>query len=304
MSRASSCCGFINTTEQQFSAKSQANMLQNGVNVSISVAPRSGPRVESIIDDYVCIHGEATDSLEREVRLGMFRDQQAKMLPPNIKVPSRKRVLKYLSTIYSHSGSITLAIKSLFKPGSWTSSGGSFKLASDIGLNFEEILEETSEEYGSASFLEIGAGLGGFHRSERSDHGSIKSLYDKLCVQKQLDVTFHFTNLTKWHNELPTKVFEYPGVLGSTVSILAPRCNRFDVVYSQCAVYFDPNIVSFIRQISELVRPSTKGGLVVFNAKTVDVERICIAAERSFLESVLSKNLGGMNGTLLVFRKR
>jgi len=279
-------------------------MLQNGVHMSISVSPRSSLYFESIIGDYVRIHGEATGSLEREIRLGIFRDQQARMLPPNIKVPSRKRFLRYFSTIYSHSGSITQAIKSLFKPGSWTSSGGSFKLASDIGLNFEEILEETSAEYGSANFLEIGAGLGGFHKCEQSNYSSIKSLYDNLCLQKHLDVTFHFTNLTKWHNELPTRVIEHPGVLGSTVSILAMQCNRFDVVYSQCAVYFDPNIVSFIRQISELVRPSTKGGLVVFNAKTIDADDIRTAAERALLETILSKDLGGMNGTLLVFRKR
>ncbi len=221
-----------------------------------------------ILSDYVNIHGSSNNVLERELLLGIKRDVQARILPPNVRVPPRKSIIDYIGTVYAHTGSLKTAINSWFNPGSWTSSGGSFKLAADNGFNFDEILYDVCTEFGSAKFLEIGAGYAGFHSHDLSNSDSIKKLYDSLRVDQGLDITFHFTNLTRWHRDLPDGVFEHPGVVGSTVSILSEICEEIDVVYSQCAVYFDPNVVSFVEQIEKLMRHSRKGGLVIFNAKT------------------------------------
>lgn len=262
-----------------------------------------GDYVNQILDDYVAIHGAGSEFLRREIALGVSRDHQARRLPPNVKIPSRRYVLSYLRTIYAHSGSLSVALQSWLKPGSWTSSGGSFRLAVENGVDFAKVLAAVCEETGAAAFLEIGAAYGGFAESNGSSSNSIKSLYEALRVEQQLNVDFHFTNLTRWHTSLPDGIFEHPGIAASTISRLAGTCNHFDVVYSQCATYFDTNVASFVHQIAGLVRESTYGGLIAFNAKPEDFGVICRAALDVELNVVFHKEIGGMNGDFLVLKK-
>src|SRR3989344_6186068 len=80
--------------------------------------------------------------LEREIALGVFRDIQAQRLPPNVRVPPRSRPLEYLTTVHDELGSWVHAIETYLTPGSWTSSGGSFKLAEDAGYDIPAFLIE------------------------------------------------------------------------------------------------------------------------------------------------------------------
>src|SRR3989338_409042 len=75
------------------------------------------------------------DFLIREIDMGLYRDIQAQRLPPNVKVPSRKKPIEYVNTMYKNTGNLKTSLVSLFSPGSWTSSGGSFKLAEDADYN-------------------------------------------------------------------------------------------------------------------------------------------------------------------------
>ena len=76
--------------------------------------------------------------LRNQVQMGVIRDIQAQRMLPNVPVPSRRNVLKYLDTVHQNTGSLQLAVRSWLSSGSWTSSGGSFKLAEDAGYDLAE----------------------------------------------------------------------------------------------------------------------------------------------------------------------
>ncbi|MDG5469355.1 hypothetical protein P9J64_13585 [Deltaproteobacteria bacterium IMCC39524] len=253
---------------------------------------------------------ELSETLEKEIRLGLKRDLQAQKIPPNTPVPRRKNIIKYLCVVSKASGSPIHAFKSLLSPGSWTSSGGSFKLAEDCGYNITDILLEiTSSREGkkACNYLEIGAGYAGFLSKDKTGkRAGIAELYDthKDLIGDKLFL--HFTNLSKWHDNLPEGIYEHPAFLGSTLLSLRKleECpDYFDVIYSQCAAYFDYNYLKFIEQACNMLCPSDKGGLLIFNGKT-ELDRQAIeVAEREGTTLIYKEELGGMNGTFYVFKK-
>ncbi|MEY7633439.1 hypothetical protein AB9D29_23300 [Enterobacter quasihormaechei] len=67
--------------------------------------------------------------------MGVNRDLQAKKLRPNVPVPSRRKVIPFLKMMHKETGSMLKAILAFGFDGPWTSSGGSFRLAREIGFD-------------------------------------------------------------------------------------------------------------------------------------------------------------------------
>ncbi len=249
-----------------------------------------------------------TQHIEEEVDMAVHRDLQARRLPPNVKIPPRRQIFDYLKTMYQARGSVYDAIHSLMSPGGWTSSGGSFKLAEENGIQVDELIRQILEENGKAGFLEIGAGYAGLYDREKEGYepkgvGKIVSEFrDKLGGT----LSVHLTNLTGWHEDLPEGIREHEGLIASTIETLTDegvKEDDIDVVYSQCAAYFDANVDLFIEQAARFLKHSNAGGYLIFNGKTEEDEKITRAATASGLELKNKKVIGGMNGTLYIFKK-
>ena len=236
--------------------------------------------------------------LEREANMGVRRDIQAQRLPPNVRVPSRRKPVKYLKTVHDHTGSWPLAARSYFSPGSWTSSGGSFKLADDAGYDLSNIMLDIVQQNGTATLLEVGAGYAGF-KSESP--AGIRKLVDAAGDQIGKNIQVHFTNLTKWHEQLPKGVAEHPGYVARDVGLLQQEGVRSaDVIYSQCAAYFEPELEKFVAGSARLLN---KNGYFIFNGPTAKHQVIVQTARESELKLEKQVELGGQNGNLYVFRK-
>lgn len=238
-------------------------------------------------------------ALENNARLGVARDIQARRIPPNTRVPSRRQVLKYLKTVYSATQSMPLSIISLFSPGSWTSSGGSFKLAEDSGYDILQLLQESVNKNGKACYFEVGAGYAGF---KFEAHKGIAGIVDHFGSSLVMPVAIHFTNLTKWHQSLPKGVTEHPGWVARDLSKLFVQegIPEIDVFYSQAALYFEPQLEQALSVIWE---HSRNGAYLFFNVpdeKASDVETYLLSKNANIL---LRKALGQNNGTFLVIRK-
>lgn len=54
---------------------------------------------------------------------------------PNVPVPSRRKVIPFLKMMHQETGSMLKAILAFGFDGPWTSSGGSFRLAREIGFD-------------------------------------------------------------------------------------------------------------------------------------------------------------------------
>ena len=67
--------------------------------------------------------------------MGVNRDLQAKKMRPNVPVPSRRKVIPFLKMMHQETGSMLKAILAFGFDGPWTSSGGSFRLAREIGFD-------------------------------------------------------------------------------------------------------------------------------------------------------------------------
>lgn len=261
-----------------------------------------------IVNDMSDIGIIVTDEHRNEIDMGVMRDIQARRLPPNTRVPRRKNILAYLMTVTKATGSISTAIRCLLSPGSWTSSGGTHTLAEQNGKPIDALMTDIHDAEGEANFLEVGGGYAGLH-------GRGKEGYEAKGVGKLVEhfrdalgsaVNIHFTNLSRWHKDLPKGVNEHAGFIGSTIGRLAEKGvnpEEIDVIYSQCAAYFDMNIDIFIEQASRLLRKSEKGGYLIFNGKTEEHDKIMRTAEENGLRLENSKVIGGMNGTLYIFKK-
>ena len=242
------------------------------------------------------------DFLIREIDMGLYRDIQAQRLPPNVKVPSRKKPIEYVNTMYKNAGNLKTSLVSLFSPGSWTSSGGSFKLAEDADYNIIDLLSDREQDNGRAVLLEIGAGYAGFmSQPPQGIHKLCKEFGDKLGET----VFAHFTNLSEWHQELPRGITEHAGYVARDIGHLVEEANLndVDIIYSQCAAYFEPFIEQFVESSSKLLN---NFGRLIFNAPK--------NKEKEIFETIRNKNLplgfeinkeleGESNGDLYVFRK-
>ncbi len=237
--------------------------------------------------------------IKSELELAVIRDIQAKRLPPDVKVPSRKKALKYIKTIYYATGSLKLALRSLLYPGSWTSSGGSFKLAEEAGYDITEMMLKIEQEKGTAKLLEIGAGYAGFKSRE---HKGIRKLVEKAGDKIGKSIFAYMTNLTKWHEHLPNGVVEFSGYRAKDISMLKNKnlISNVDIIYSQCGAYFEPEIEEFVIASSELL---SDGGMLIFNAKPSDNDKILKVAEKCNLKLQEKFELNNSNGNLYVFKK-
>ncbi len=223
-----------------------------------------------------------------KIIMAITRDIQAKRLPPNTPVPSRRKSIDYLKTLYSATNNLKVAIASLLIDGAWTSSGGSFKLAEDNNYDIVEILKQKQ----NPCFLEIGAGYAGFKSKPAQ---GIAKLYSEL----KDEVNVVFTNLTKWHENLPKNIVELPGYTAIMINKIKEIPNiphEFDIIYSQAATYFEPHKDIFMDYASNLLKDK---GLLIFNAE-----------ENTKIESTKQFNLkdkipleGLLNGVLYVFEK-
>lgn len=243
-----------------------------------------------------------------EIDMGVMRDIQARRIPPNTPVPPRRRPINYLRTITGATGSLRTAMRCLLSPGSWTTSGGSHKLAHDNGMRIAETLDAVEHDQGRASFLEVGGGYAGLHGAETADcePRGIGELVAHFGERIGTTVEIHITNLSQWHTDLPKGIQEHTGVIGSTLKTLSEEGispESVDLIYSQCAVYFDRRISVFIQQASELLKRSVHGGYLIFNGKTEEDDAIVKTAGESGLSLERKFVLGGMNGTLYIFRK-
>jgi len=241
---------------------------------------------------------EPNSRLEREINLGVCRDIQAQRLPPNTAVPSRLRhPVQYLKLMHSLTDDVLTTIGSYLTPGSWTSSGGSFKLAEDNSIDLKQYIDDAVQRNGNATFLEIGAGYAGM----ATKTSGIGKLTDDLAPVLGKDVELHFTNLTKWHNLLPVGVYEHAGLCARDVARLSDQdIEGVDVVYSQAATYFETELPQFINSISSLLNI---GGRLVFNYPNERDDELRNLAVRNGLELERTTLLGGCNGRLYVFEK-
>lgn len=238
------------------------------------------------------------DELVRQAELGVKRDIQAQRLSPNIRVPPRRRPIKYLQTMRKQLGSWPRAARSFLSPGSWTSSGGSFKLAEDAGYDIPKIMDEMHGRQGNATFLEIGAGYAGFKSPAPV---GISRLAKVVGGRLGKSVNIHFTNLTKWHDGLPLGITEHPGVLARDIAALGKQIGSADVIFSQVGAYFEPRLADFISGASHLLRVR---GYLMFNAPSSKHDEILRHAGARGLILEKMKEFGGHNGNFYVFRKK
>lgn len=264
--------------------------------------------VNTILEGLGSVGIEVDEILASEVEMAVHRDIQARRLPPNLRIPSRRNMIAYFQTIYNATGSAALAIQAFLSPGSWTSSGGTFKLAEDNKFEIGDVLQRVLTENGNARFLEVGGGYAGLYGREQEGYEAkgVGKLVQRFHDQLGTTVDIHLTNLTAWHKDLPAGVREHGGFVASTIQNLEKEGvnpEEVDVIYSQCAAYFDMNIDIFIAQASRLLKRSKKGGYLVFNGKTEEDQKILAAAEQNGLELASKKEIGGMNGTLYIFKK-
>jgi hypothetical protein len=259
---------------------------------------RNRKKIISRIPDH--LDKNSYEYLIKEIDMGLYRDIQAQRLPPNIKIPSRKKPLKYIKTMYENTRNLKTSLVSLFLPGSWTSSGGSFKLAEDASYDIIDLLSKREQENGKAVLLEVGAGYAGF--KSQSPQG-IHKLYKEVGEKLGKTIFVHFTNLSEWHNELPNGVTEHAGYAARDIEHLIKEANLndVDVIYSQCAAYFEPFIGKFVESSSHLLNVH---GKLIFNAPENKEKEILEKYECLPLDLELSERLEGeSNGTLYVFRR-
>jgi hypothetical protein len=239
----------------------------------------------------------------RELRLGIARDIQARSLPPNIKVPPRRQALSYIRTVHRATGSLSHALVAMLHAGSWTSSGGSFRLAESLGVDIPA-LAAMGLSHGGFSFLEIGAGWAGLHPSQQAvEANDIAGLAQQFPSALGTRLRLHFTNLTRWHATLPPGVIEHPFTTAAGLLAVEPdgvNLSSVDMIYSQAAAYFEPDVETFMASAAALLRP---GGVLLFNHKTEFSERVGGAAHRLGLQPSASQELGGMNGRVALFTK-
>ncbi len=236
------------------------------------------------------------------LKKGVKRDLQARKLRPNVAVPPRRNIIAYLGTMRRETGSSLRALHSLLHDGSWTSSGGSFLLAERLGYDFNKMIADHMEREEPFRFLEVGGGWAGF-KSDSQENRDIAGLRRSFAENLDVKLHLHFTNLTPWHSSLPKGVKEHPFVTGASLSIVQSQgClpGTVDVIYSQAAVYFEPDIGRFFRNAEALLKP---GGLLIFNHPESAEGLLADMAKKHKLVLKNKIEMGGMNGIVVAYEK-
>ena len=250
---------------------------------------------------------DPSPNVRRGIAIGIKRDLQAKTLRPNVKVPSRRNLAAYLRTMYRETGSLRQTFASVLHPGSWTSSGGSFRLAEMVHFDLPSHCMRIARNQGSLSMIEVGAGWAGFHPAKADDMiRDIAGLSNYFASERGIDVSLHFTNLTQWHDpsELPDNVIEHPYVTAASLSYLGQTCiapGSVDVIYSQAAAYFEEDQEAFLSAAANLLKPE---GMLFYNHRSDLSDGISIIARNQQLSLEERIAVGGMNGDVSRFKRR
>ena len=238
------------------------------------------------------------------IRMGIKRDLQARKLRPNAPIPSRRNPLRYLGAMFRETGSIYRTLISYLHDGAWTSSGGSFRLAEELGFDLVQESVDRLRAEGTFRYLEVGGGWAGLRTPASDNPRDIAGLARHFRNDLGERVFLHFTNLTCWHTELPKGITEHPYVTAAGLSVVdtqgvAP--GSISILYSQAAAYFETDVASFIAAASALLRP---GGLLIFNIPPAQVVSVMNCARKRGLRLGKWRDLGGMNGIVVAFEKR
>ena len=257
----------------------------------------------AILRNFELIDYKPNEASWQSIKMGIKRDLQAQLLRPNVPMPPRRNILKYLGVMRRETGSLGMAIASLAHNGAWTSSGGSFRLAEELDYDLLSQGEFRLGRNGVFRYLEVGGAWAGLKGPESPTPRDIAGLARYFGLALGKDVFLHFTNLTRWHEALPQGMTEHPFVTAAGLAVLEQQDvtpGSVDIIYSQAAAYFETDPKSFTRAAGRLLRP---GGLLIFNHRTELSEQLIFCAHANGLLRANSRNLGGMNGTVVAFAK-
>ncbi|MDW5500041.1 MULTISPECIES: hypothetical protein [Enterobacterales] len=236
--------------------------------------------------------------------MGINRDLQAKKLRPNVPVPSRRQLLSYLKLMRKETGSMLKAILAYGFDGPWTSSGGSFRLARELGFEIPQHIRQVHHKNGSVNYLEIGAAWAGYHPESPVQHEeSVAGLAKAFRPLLGQSIRLHFTNLTPWHQALEEGVTEHPWVTASGLPLLEQRglaAGSVDIIYSQAAAYFEQDFTAFLQGAAKLLR---QDGVMLFNHEPNYATEMDDVAWECGLRMVRRRQLGDMNGAVVRYQR-
>ena len=257
----------------------------------------------SILRNFRTIGYRPNAAAWRALKMGIKRNLQAQSLRPNIPIPRRREVLRYLNTLYRETGSIRSSLISLCHDGAWTSSGGSFRLAQEIGVDLFDEADRVFSRQGRLCYLEIGGGWAGLKTPAKMRARNIAGLGKHFERDLGRRVLLHFTNLTQWHTDLPDGIVEHPFVTAAGLSVVERQgvpLGSVDIIYSQAAAYFEPDLHFFIESAAALLTPE---GLLIFNHPESRLELVSNCAKSNGLTACRHRHLAGMNGIVVAFEK-
>lgn len=258
----------------------------------------------SILHNFAIIGYEPDETAWRSIRMGIKRDLQARRLRPNVPVPSRRNPLRYLNAVFQETRSVRDTFNAFLHDGAWTSSGGSFLLAEQVGFDLLHEAECRLQAEGALQYLEVGGGWAGMKSPASQKPRDIAGLARHFGPAVGETVVFHFTNLTQWHGQLPKGIIEHPYVTAAGLSVLDTQgiqSGSIDILYSQAAAYFEVDVLSFLAAASSLLRA---GGLFIFNFRSQHAGSVLDFARPHGLLLRNWRDLGGMNGIVVAFEKQ
>jgi hypothetical protein len=205
--------------------------------------------------------------------------------------------------MHKETGSMLKAILAFGFDGPWTSSGGSFRLAREIGFDIAHHAKNIHHKNGTVTFLEIGAAWAGFRAEEATSHqAAISGLAQSFREQLGERIpAFHQSHAMA---RIAAKgVTEHPYVTAAGLCVLEKqgvRAGEVDIIYSQAAAYFEQDYTAFLRSAARLLKGD---GVLIFNHDPVLASAMDEVAWEHGLRLVRRKQMGGMNGAIARYHR-